>query len=100
MHLRLTLLLIEMAQQKEFLSACPNPLVIQPYERIAWLEEQLKDPENQRQRTNILALIQMYKNGELEPLTTSYTIWVCDGRIIDDPRSSGNFPPGESAIMG
>lgn len=61
--------------QQENISACPIPLIIQPHERIEWLKERLEDPKNERQRTNLLALIRMYETGELGPLTTGHTIF-------------------------
>lgn len=87
-----------MAQQEELLSPCPIPLGVQPHERIKWLKECLEDPENQRQRTNILALIRMYESGELGPLMPGHTIYVCDGKIMDKPFSSENLPPRECVI--
>lgn len=87
-----------MAQQEDFLPACPIPLVVQPHERVKWLKEHLKEPENQRQRTNILALIRMYENGEIGPLMPGHTIYVCDGKILDKPLSSENLPPRESVV--
>lgn len=87
-----------MAQQEEFLPACPIPWVIQPHERIEWLKEVLKDSEQQRQRTNILALIRMYETGELGPLVLGTRVWVCNGKIIDDPLASKDLRPPESAI--
>lgn len=87
-----------MAPQEEFLPACPIPLVIQPHERVKWLKERLEEPENQRQRINILALIRMYESGELGPLTPGHTIYICDGKIMDKPLSSENLPPRESVV--
>lgn len=87
-----------MAQQEEFLPACPLPLVIQPHERIEKLKEHLKEPKFERQRTNILALIRMYETGELGPLTTGHTIYVCAGKIIDNRLIPENLPPTGCAI--
>lgn len=81
-----------MTQQDEFLSDCPIPWIVQPHERIEWPEERLKEPKNQRQRTNLLALIRMYKTGELGPLTPGHTIYICDGKILDEPLRSENLP--------
>lgn len=94
----LDLLTSKMAQQEEILPACPIPRVVQPQGRIEWLEERLKEPKNERQRTNLLALIWMYKTGELGPLTPGRTIYICNGKILDKPISSENLPPPEFAI--
>ncbi|KAJ5709836.1 hypothetical protein N7493_009428 [Penicillium malachiteum] len=75
--------------------ACPIPYVVQPAERIEWLKERLKDPKNERQTTNLLALIKMYETGELGPLSHGHTIFVCEGKIVDSPTSE-NFRFGES----
>jgi hypothetical protein len=80
-------------EEDEFGPACPIPLVIQPHERVEQLKEVLKDPEQQRQRINIMALIRMYESGELEPLTTGYTTWLCDGKIMDKTLSGGGRIP-------
>lgn len=87
-----------MAQQEKHLSACPIPWVIQLHERIEWLKECLEDPKNERQKTNLLALIRMYETGELGPLTTGYTIFICDGKIMDKPLSRENLPPKGSVV--
>jgi hypothetical protein len=81
-----------MAQQEEFGPAIPIPLVIQPHERIEQLKEHLEQPDQQRQRINILALIQMYETGELGPLTTEHEIYLCDGKVMERP------PPGERMV--
>lgn len=87
-----------MAQQEKVLPACPIPEVVQPHERIEWLGERLKEPKNERQKTNHLALIRMYKTGELGPLTPGHTIYICNGEILDKLISSENLPPLEFAI--
>ncbi|KAJ5726204.1 uncharacterized protein N7483_007561 [Penicillium malachiteum] len=83
---------------EDFRPACPIPLVIQPHGRIEWLKERLKEPRNQRQTTNLLALIRMYETGELGPLSPGPIIFICEGKIVDSPLGSGNHPSGESAI--
>jgi hypothetical protein len=70
-------------QADEFGPACPIPLIIQPRKRVQQLKEVLNDPDQQRQKVNIMALIQMYESGELGPLTTGHTIWLCDGKVMD-----------------
>lgn len=88
----------KMVQETDFPPACPIPLVIQPHERIEWLKERLNEPKNQRQRTNLMTLIRMYETGELGPLTPGHTIYICDGKILNEPLSSENIPSGVTAI--
>ncbi|GIK00140.1 hypothetical protein Aspvir_004160 [Aspergillus viridinutans] len=82
-----------MAQEDEFGPACPIPQVYQPHERVEQLKELLNDPEQQRQRINIMALIRMYESGELGPLTIGPTIWLCDGKIMDKSLIKENGIP-------
>lgn len=74
----------------------PPPPSISPEQRVVWLREQLKLPENQRQRINITALIDLYESGQLGPLRTGKTTWLCDGKIIEDPLRgrAGDLPNG------
>ena len=87
-----------MAPQEVFLPACPKPLLIQPHERIEQLRGCLDDPKYARQKTNILALIKMYEIGQLGPLTTGYTVYICDGKIWEGKLSSENLPPPGSVV--
>lgn len=68
----------------EFSPAAPHPLVIKPEDRIARLNELLKQDMLERQRINILKLIQLYKKKkrELEPPTIGQEIWLCDGEVM------------------
>lgn len=87
-----------MAQQEEFGPAIPIPLVIQPHKRVEELKELLEQPDQQRQRINILALIQMYESGELGPLTTGHTTYICDGKIMDKPLDGEHLVPKGSVV--
>lgn len=87
-----------MAQQEEFGPAIPIPLVIQPHERVEELKELLKQPDQQRQRINILALIQMYESGELGLLTTEHEIYICDGKVMEKPPSGELLVPKGSVV--
>ncbi|KAF7123014.1 hypothetical protein CNMCM5793_001190 [Aspergillus hiratsukae] len=87
-----------MAQQEEFGPAIPIPLVIQPHERVEELKELLEQPDQQRQKINILALIRMYESGELGPLTTEHEIYICDGKIMEKPRDGERLVPEGSVV--
>ncbi|RHZ68958.1 hypothetical protein CDV55_104354 [Aspergillus turcosus] len=87
-----------MAQQEEFGPAIPIPLVIQPHERVEQLKQLLEQPDQQRQKINILALIQMYESGELGPLTTEQTIYICDGKVMEKPPSGQRLVPPGSVV--
>ena len=71
----------------------PNgpPIVISPQERIHWLQDQLTNPANESQQTNITALINMYETGVLGPLTQNVTIFLCNGEIIPSPEALGGM---------
>ena len=75
---------------------CPVPLVIQPEQRIEELKEFLQDPDPrmQRQRTNILGLIEMYETGKPGPLVLpgQERIWICEGKIMDPQPSLQDLP--------
>lgn len=71
-------------------SCIPNPFGLFSLKNVLC---GLRDPGNKCQRTNILALIQMYETGKLGPLTRGHITHVCDGRTLDKPLSAENLPP-------
>lgn len=69
-----------MTQLEEFLVACLIPWVVQRHGCIEWLEERVKEPKNERQKINLLALIRMGDSGHLrlviQSLSAMERLWI------------------------
>jgi hypothetical protein len=78
----------------DFSPACPIPYVVQAPERVAQLEAYLKTEFGQLQRINIEPLIQLYKDGKLEPRQQGEApLYLVEGQIVDkDPWEDPSIP--------
>lgn len=77
-----------------FSPACTEPFVINAESRIRELRELLSDKSQEYQKKNILALIHLYKTGQL-PKPTDETTWIFDGKVVN---SEPNKIPQGSAV--
>ncbi|QKX62967.1 uncharacterized protein TRUGW13939_10135 [Talaromyces rugulosus] len=88
-----------MVKPDDFWPASQTPFVIQPQERIQQLKKYLEDPSCETQKSNLLALIEMYGTKRLPPLASSAPkFYVCEGKVMENPPSDENPPPAGCAI--
>jgi hypothetical protein len=88
-----------MVEPNDFWPASTTPFVIQPEERIRQLKKYLEDPTCETQKSNLLALIEMYGMKKLPPLASSAPkFYVCEGKVMENPPSHENPPPTGCAI--
>lgn len=67
----------------QFSPAIPQPLVLDPQDRINNLKELLTQSVWQRQKANITKLAELYESGELKPPGIGDSIWLRDGEVIN-----------------
>ena len=77
-----------------FSPAIPNPLVVDPKDRIEDLKSLLSEERWKYQKANITKLIHMYETRELGPLEPGTETWLCDWKVLDREPAPYEVPQG------